>query len=68
MNIQFEDYQYNGAWFGRETAAFNGQCYDVDVQIDGYDETIIPESGKKVFLDFLNRLNQYTEKNCGCCV
>ena len=62
MNIHFEDYKYNGAWFGQETVTFNGQCFDVDVQIDGYDETIIPESGKNALLDFLNRFGQYTEK------
>lgn len=62
MNINFENYEYKGAWYGREKAEFNGQSFDVDVQIDGYDENIIPESGKSVLTDFLNRLNGYTEK------
>lgn len=62
MNINFENYEYNGAWYGREKLEFNGQSFDVDVQIDGYDENIIPESGKIVLMDFLNKLNGYTEK------
>lgn len=47
---------------GTEKIEFNGQSFDVYVQIDGYDENIIPESGKSVFLEFLNRLNEYTAK------
>lgn len=62
MNIDFENYIYNGAWYGTEKVEFNGQSFDVDVQIDGYDESIIPESGKSVFLNFLHKLNGYTAK------
>lgn len=62
MNINFENYIYNGAWYGTEKVEFNGQSFDVDVQIDGYDESIIPESGKSVFLNFLHKLNGYTAK------
>lgn len=62
MNINFENYEYNGAWYGMEKVDFNGQRFDVDVQIDGYDESIIPESGKNALLDFLNNLNNYTAK------
>ncbi len=62
MNINFENYKYNGAWYGTEKVDFNGQSFDVDVQIDGYDESMIPESGKNAFLDFLNKLNNYTVK------
>ena len=62
MNINFENYEYNGAWYGIEEVEFNGQSCHVDVQIDGYDESMIPESGKKVLLDFLNKFNQYTVK------
>lgn len=62
MNINFENYIYNGAWYGTEKVEFNGQNFDVDVQIDGYDESIIPESGKSVFLNFLHKLNGYTAK------
>lgn len=62
MNVNFENYEYNGAWYGTEKVDFNGQSFDVDVQINGYDESMIPESGKNAFLDFLNKLNNYTVK------
>ena len=62
MNINFENYEYNGAWYGTEKVDFNGQSIEVDVQIDGYDDSMIPESGKNAFLDFLNILNHNTAK------
>ena len=38
MNIDFENYEYDDAWFGKEEVSFNGHTYEVDVQIDSDDE------------------------------
>lgn len=62
MKINFDNYEYDGAWFGNETVTFNGQQFYVDVQIDGYDEIVIPESSKNALLNFLDKLNSYIPK------
>ena len=62
MNINFNNYEYDGAWFGNEIVDFNGDLVDVEVQINAYDEIIIPESSKNTLLGFLNMLNNYIPK------
>ena len=62
MNINFDNYEYDGAWFGNEKVVFNGQPFDVEIQIDGYDDIVIPESSKIALSDFLDKLNDYTAK------
>jgi len=60
MDINFDNYEYDGAWFGREKVSFNGHIYEVDVQIDSDDEEVIPENAKEVLSDFVNEIENYT--------
>ncbi len=60
MDINFENYEYNGAWYGRERISFNGSFFDIDVQMDSDDENLIPEASKEVLIDFINKLDDYT--------
>lgn len=62
MNIDFNNYEYDGAWFGNETVEFNGQHFDVEVQINAYDEIVIPESSKQALVGFIDKLNTYITK------
>ena len=62
MNINFNNYNYNGAWYGKEKVNFNGKNIEIDVQIDGYDEDIIPENSKIVLHCFLDNFNNKIDK------
>lgn len=62
MNIDFENYEYDDAWFGKEDVSFNGHTYEVDVQIDSDDEENIPDDAKEVLSDLLNDMENYTSK------
>ena len=62
MNIDFNNYEYDGAWFGNETVNFNGKDFYVDVQIDDYDDVMVPECSQKALLNFLDNLNGYLPK------
>lgn len=62
MSIVNKNYEYDGAWFGKEKVSFNGHTYEVDVQIDSDDEENIPDDAKEVLSDLLNDLENYTSK------
>lgn len=53
MKHNFEKLVYNGAWFGKLEVVFNGVKCNIDLQIDGYDETCVPEDGKEALNSFL---------------
>ncbi len=54
MELNYEDLEYNGAWFGKLDIVFNSIKCNIDLQIDGYDETCVPESGKEALESFLD--------------
>ena len=60
MNIKFDNYKYNGAWYGKEEVEFNGQQAVIDIQIDGYDDVVIPRKSQNALLNFLDTLNDKT--------
>ena len=62
MSIVNKNYEYDGAWFGKEKVSFNGRVYEVDVQIDSDDEDMIPENAKEVLTDLLNNMENYTSQ------
>ena len=62
MNINFENYEYDGAWYGNETINFNGKEFNVNIQIDDYDGIMVPESSQKALLSFLGNSNDYLSK------
>ncbi|SDA26878.1 hypothetical protein SAMN02910447_02728 [Ruminococcus sp. YE71] len=62
MKTDFEEYEYDGAWYGKEEVCFNGTPYDVDVQIDSDDEDDIPETAKNLLEELTDKLDGLTEK------
>lgn len=62
MRIEYDKFTYNGAWYAEENIEFDGRDCDVDIQIYGYDEEIIPESSKKALDYFCDNMNSYFEK------
>lgn len=49
MKIEYDKFTYDGAWYAKDNIEFDGRDCNVDIQIYGYDEEIIPESSKNVF-------------------
>ena len=57
METMLNGFEYYGAWFKKMNVKFNSKDYEVDIQINGYDEEELPETGEDAFVSFMNRID-----------
>lgn len=60
MNI-FDGFEYCGAWYKNMRINYANSDVDVDIQINGYDEVEMPESGKEALISFLEDMDETLE-------
>ena len=58
MEKIFDTFEFDGAWFGEMKLNFAGKDYEIEIQIDGYDEDEMPEDGKAALVSFVENMDE----------